>query len=52
MTAGWFWARAGANVLADKGQIGAITRAVNGRAMMHAKERKERFLANLEALTA
>lgn len=49
LTAGWFWAQAGCNLLADGSQIDAITRRINGPAMAGADDRRERFR---EALVA
>jgi putative chitinase len=43
LTAAWFWLTKGLNVLADSAQIDAITRAVNGRAMAGAAERRQMF---------
>ena len=40
-TAAWFWSRNGLNALADEWKIDDITRAVNGPARLHAKERRE-----------
>lgn len=50
MTAGWFWSAAGCNGLADGSQIDAITRKINGRAMLGADERRSRFDHALQAL--
>lgn len=50
MTAGWFWSAAGCNALADSSQIDAITRKINGRAMLGAMERHSRFDHALQAL--
>ena len=49
LTAAWFWATAGCNLLADGSQIDAITRRINGPAMAGADDRRERFR---EALVA
>lgn len=49
LTAAWFWASHGLNPLADAGSIDAITRRVNGRAMMHAAQRRSRTAAALRA---
>lgn len=43
MTAGYYWAATGCNALADSSQIDAITRKINGRAMLGADERRSRF---------
>jgi putative chitinase len=40
LTAAWYWHNVKANVLADAGEIDSITRAVNGRAMLHADVRR------------
>lgn len=50
MTAGWFWSSVGCNVLADSSQIDAITRKINGRAMLGAAERQSRFDHAMQAL--
>lgn len=41
MTAAWFWHSAKCNLLADSGQWDAITRAVNGPAMLQATLRRQ-----------
>lgn len=51
MTAGWFWSAAGCNDLADTSQIDAITRKINGRAMLGAAERHSRFSDALQVLS-
>lgn len=51
MTAAWFWATAGCNDLADTSQIDAITRKINGRAMLGAAERRSHFDHALRVLT-
>jgi len=51
LTAAWFWSAAGCNVLADSSQIDAITRKVNGRAMLGAEERRSRFDRALQVLS-
>ena len=40
LTAAWYWATRKCNLLADSAQWDAITRAINGSAMMHAAERR------------
>lgn len=40
-TAAWFWAANGCNPLADAGDIDAITRRVNGPAMLQAATRRQ-----------
>lgn len=39
MSAGWFWKTNGCNELADKGDMDAITRVVNGPKKLHLAER-------------
>jgi putative chitinase len=51
MTAGWFWSAAGCNDLADSAQIDAITRKINGRAMLGAVERHSRYNDALRVLS-
>lgn len=50
MTAGWYWAAAGCNAMADGAQIDAITRAINGPAMVAADERRSLYDEALRAL--
>jgi len=50
LTAAWFWHTRKLNALADQWQINAITRAINGPAMLHAKERLEMSEECLQAL--
>jgi putative chitinase len=49
LTAAWFWQSIGGNVLADARQIDAITRRINGPAMLAAEERRERYEQGLQA---
>jgi putative chitinase len=51
LTAAWFFARSGCNTLADAGQWDAITRRVNGPAMLAAAERRRRTTQALAALS-
>jgi putative chitinase len=46
LTAAWYWHNIKANHLADAGEIDSITRAVNGRAMLHAELRRT-YTANI-----
>lgn len=41
LTAAWFWHSRKLSILADSAQWDAITRAVNGPAMLHAAERRQ-----------
>lgn len=41
LTAAWYWQTHGCNELADAGNIDGITRAINGKAMLHAYERRK-----------
>lgn len=41
LTAAWYWQTNGCNELADAGNIDGITRAINGKAMLHAYERRK-----------
>lgn len=41
MTAAWYWHNAKCNILADSAQWDAITRAVNGPAMLQAADRRQ-----------
>jgi len=49
LTAGWFFAAAGCNALADASNIDAITRAINGPAMAGQAERRQRFEQAVQA---
>lgn len=49
--AGEFWDRGNCNSLAERGQVDAITRCINGRAMLHKVERRERYEKNLTTLS-
>lgn len=50
LTAAWYWHTRKCNALADAWQINAITRAINGPAMLHATERMELSEECLQAL--
>lgn len=53
LTAAWYWATNGCNQMADRdtaGTMEAVTRAVNGSAMLHLKERKALFEVAMRAL--
>lgn len=50
LVAGWFWHSIKGNVLADSSMIDELTRAINGRAMLKADERRTRFLEALKDL--
>jgi len=50
LTATWYWANNGLNALADTKSIDAITRKINGRAMLGADERRAAFEENLKVL--
>ena len=50
LTAAWFWHNAKANILADSAQWDAITRAVNGPAMLKADLRRQYAEQALEVL--
>lgn len=49
LTAAWFWSQSKLNALADALRIDAITRAINGPAMVGAKERRDLFATALAA---
>jgi putative chitinase len=51
LTAAWFFAKAGCNALADAQQWDAITRRVNGPAMLAAAERRSRSQRALAIFT-
>jgi putative chitinase len=50
LVAGWFWHCRKCNVLADGNRIDEITRAINGRAMLKADERRVRFIEAMKAM--
>jgi len=52
LTAAWFWSCIKANLPADAGDIDAITRAVNGRAMLNASLRRQYTQQALAAFSA
>lgn len=49
LTAAWYWAAMGLNEKADSAQIDAITRAINGPAMLAADERRSQYDEALRA---
>jgi len=49
MTAGWYWASANLNDLADSAQIDAITRRINGPGMAAADDRRSAYDEALRA---
>lgn len=50
LTAAWYWHTHKLNALADAGQIDAITKAVNGAAMLHRAERAQLTADTLQAI--
>lgn len=50
LTAAWYWSAINGNSLADFSLIDAITRRINGPAMVEADDRRSRFDDNLRAL--
>ena len=44
LTAAWFWTTYGCNAPADRGDMTAVTRIVNGPALMHLGERQSQYL--------
>lgn len=50
LSAAWFFCSHGCNAMADRGDVEAITRAINGPKMLGLEDRKERTLAVLESL--
>lgn len=51
-TSAWYWHANGLNAAADAWQLDAVTRGVNGKAMLHHADRVERSNRALVALTA
>jgi putative chitinase len=51
-SAAWYWAEHGCNELADKSDLDGITKAVNGKAMMHAEERAQLAQQNIAWMAA
>ena len=49
LTAAWYFSSHGCLAMADRGDVAAITRAINGPAMLGLDERRKRYLAALEA---
>jgi len=43
MTAGWYWAAAGCNTMADASNVDAMTKAINGPALAGLSDRRQRF---------
>lgn len=50
LTAAWFWKTNGCNEAADKGDMRAVTRIVNGPALLHLAERTELYNKALDIL--
>lgn len=50
MTAAWYFASHGCLAMADRGDVVAITRAINGPAKLGLEDRRKRTMAALEAL--
>lgn len=50
-SAGWFWYINGCNEAADTGSMKAVTRIVNGPALMHLSERTALYTAGLQILS-
>lgn len=50
LSAGWYWETNGCNDAADEGDMTAVTRSVNGPALMHLKERVEQYIVALGTL--
>lgn len=51
MVSAWFWKTNGCNEPADRGDMRAVTRIVNGPAMMHLEERIEQYEKALKVLS-
>lgn len=51
LTAAWYFHANGCNGLADRWEIDRITLAVNGKAMLHAKERRDATLSIFKAFS-
>ena len=50
LSAGWYWGTNNCNAAADAGDMTAVTRIVNGPALMHLSERIEQYMVALGAL--
>jgi putative chitinase len=50
LTAAWFWKTNGCNEAADRGDMKAVTRIVNGPALMHLAERQDMYERALSVL--
>lgn len=51
LSAGWYWFRHGINAMADEWELDKITRAINGRGMLHHDQRVKHSDAALKLLT-
>lgn len=51
-TAGWYWASRALSPIAERGDIDAVTRAINGSAMLGRAERASLYARTLRALEA
>jgi putative chitinase len=51
LSAAWFWKTNGCNIPANRGDMIAVTRIVNGRAMMHLKERQDQYARAISVLS-
>lgn len=47
LTAAWYWRSNGCNQAIDAGMFDTTTRIINGKAMMHARERSQAFATTL-----
>lgn len=47
LTAAWYWRANGCNQAIDAGMFDTTTRIINGKAMMHARERSQAFATTL-----
>lgn len=50
LTAAWYFVSHGCLHMADRGDVTAITRAINGPALLGLEDRRKRYLAALDAL--
>lgn len=51
LASAWYWVRHGCNALADSAQYDAITRAINGPAMLHADLRRQYSQEGIQAFS-
>ena len=51
LSAAWFWSTSGCNEVADRGDMDAVTRIVNGPARLHLAERQAQYALALSVMS-